>query len=55
VVGCLECARREFRRRQPDDYLAADEALSEAIERFYRLVIAPYEDEKIVQNGDVFC
>jgi hypothetical protein len=54
VVGCLECARREYRRRRPDDYLAADEALADAIERFYRLVIAPYEDEKIVRNGDVF-
>lgn len=54
VVGSLECARREFRRRRPDSYLAADEALSEVLTSFYRHTVAPYEDTKIKQNGDVF-
>lgn len=54
VVGSLECARREHRRRRPDSYLPADEALSEVLTEFYGRIVAPYEDTKIEQNGDVY-
>lgn len=54
VVGSLECARREHRRRRPDSYLPADEALSETLTEFYNGIVAPYEDTKIEQNGDVY-
>jgi hypothetical protein len=54
VVGSLECARREFQRRRPDDHLTFDEAVEDALADFYDNVVAPYEDTKIEQNGDVF-
>jgi hypothetical protein len=54
VVGSIECARREFRRRRPDGYLPADEALTTVLQEFYAEKVAPYEDTKINQNGDVF-
>jgi len=54
VIGALECARREFKRRRPDDHMLAYYVLTRAEDRFYDNVIAPYEDTKIEQNGDVF-
>lgn len=54
VVGSLECARREHRRRRPDNWLGAGAALSEVQEWFYNHTVAPYEDTKIEQNGDVY-
>jgi hypothetical protein len=54
VVGSLECARREYRRRRPDAYIPADDALSEVLKMFYDRTVARYEDTKIEQNGDVF-
>lgn len=54
VVGSLECARREFRRRRPDSYIVQDEVLTEVLQEFYDKTVAPYEDTKIEQNGDVF-
>lgn len=54
IMGALECARREFRRRRPDSYLMINAAISEVQRRFYDEIIAPYEDSKIEFNGDVF-
>lgn len=61
VVGALECCRREFlRRRRRDDVLwsandlVRHEALAAALNRLYEGKIAPYEDTKIEQNGDVY-
>jgi hypothetical protein len=66
VLGCIDSARREILRRQ--DFLN-DKArsvgwenwpelvpfyLSEFADDYYRDVIAPYEDQKIEQNGDCF-
>ena len=52
VVGALFEFRRRFRAthpRQEDLYRASNMAL----EKFYFDVTAPYEDLKIVENGDV--
>jgi len=50
VVGALECARREVKRR-----CGKDPALfSDITNEFYDAIAAPYEDEKIKQNGDVY-
>lgn len=54
VIGSLTCAALEYRRRRPDSYLPADEALREVASSFYSKVVAPYEDQKIQQNGDVY-
>lgn len=54
VIGSLECARREYQRRRPDDHMVANYVLKRAMDSFYKNVIAPYEDIKIEQNGDVF-
>jgi hypothetical protein len=57
IMGGLDCAGREYRRRRPA--LSADDVkmLSELewfATDFYDNVIAPYEDTKIEQNGDVY-
>lgn len=54
VVGSLECARREHRRRRPDKWMPGSDAISEVLDEFYSSVVAPYEDTKIEQNGDVY-
>lgn len=55
IIGCFQCARLEFRRRRPDDYIVADDALADIMQDFYRQIVAPYEDNKIKENGDVFA
>ncbi len=50
VVGALGCARREFKRRQRIDLTF----LRDIADRFYDGVVAPYEDKKIQENGDVY-
>lgn len=54
VLGCLDSTRREFVRRtaNPNSIVAC--ALELFAEEFYNTVVAPYEDVKIKQNGDVF-
>lgn len=55
VVGALECCRREYRRRSvAADGQDREDALSAALTRLYAEKIAPYEDTKIEQNGDVY-
>lgn len=63
VMGCLCCAHEEYRRRggwgavtgAPLDLpqWPLRVALDYSVE-FYDYVIAPYEDRKIRENGDVF-
>lgn len=36
------------------DLSAIRGAISDAAEEFYRRVMAPYEDQKIIENGDVY-
>ena len=50
VIGALECARREFKRRKGFDL----EFLSDIADGFYGTIAGPYEDKKIQLNGDVY-
>lgn len=50
IVGSLECARREFKRRRGINM----KWLSEIADEFYDEKVAPYEDQKIQLNGDVY-
>lgn len=56
ILGCLESTRREWLRRVP---FAGRRGIGAALIRtftdeFYRDVVAPYEDTKIQENGDVY-
>lgn len=55
VVGSLECARREYIRRRLRNVSHAPPlmALEDYLTEFYGAVVAPYEDDKIEENGDV--
>lgn len=56
ILGCLDSARREFVRRARRDgrFGYRVQAIRNFTDRFYREVVAPYEDGKIEQNGDVY-
>lgn len=57
VVGALECCRREFIRRRGTntrDDLDREGVLGAALNHLYDERIAPYEDTKIKENGDVY-
>ena len=55
VVGALVCAGLELERRlgTSDAELLSIKLLTQARE-FYKIYVAPYEDLKIKENGDVF-
>lgn len=53
VMGALECATKEYIRRRPESFPKPLWLMSFS-RRFYRDIVAPYEDEKIKVNGDVF-
>jgi hypothetical protein len=59
IIGALECAQFEFKRRTYTTFKR--EWVDDAIQifqnikyDFYHRVVAPYEDEKIKLNGDVY-
>jgi hypothetical protein len=54
VLGALEGAKLEFKRRKGPGLNHVLNAIDEVKADFYRRVAAPYEDEKIKQNGDVY-
>lgn len=59
IVGAVECCRRELKRRTPthlttDVHRAVDGQLRSWLDNFYAKTVAPYEDKKIEQNGDVY-
>lgn len=55
VLGCLYCARREdYRRRSASRYDLGRGVLSAFAVWYYDHVVAPYEDTKIAENGDVY-
>lgn len=56
ILGCLDSTRREFLRRAPRDgtFGYRVTAIRNYAERFYSDTVAPYEDTKIEQNGDVY-
>jgi hypothetical protein len=50
IIGALECARREFKRRRGFDL----KLLTDIADGFYGDEAAKYEDEKIKTNSDVY-
>lgn len=63
VMGVLDCAARELRRRTGAVYNPnfrgaelnkIERQLRLERKRVYDYLLAPYEDEKIAQNGDVY-
>lgn len=52
-VGAAWCAVEEFRRRMGGVPLEMRRAVEQAVEALYYDLAAPYEDGKIVENGDV--
>ena len=54
IMGALECAKREYGRREGPHNVIVRIAIQDVQDDLYRRRIAPYEDEKIKENGDVF-
>lgn len=54
IMGVLTCAWFELRRRDYSLWIEYDYRLKELAKRFYAEVIAPYENIKIKENGDVY-
>lgn len=53
VIGAVQCAKMEYLRRRGED-VGLVFAINQWMYRFYRDEIAPYEDSKIKENGDVY-
>ncbi len=53
IVGALIGARLEFQRRKDRSNLLCDE-LMQFLGDFYMNIVGPYEDRKIIDNGDVY-
>lgn len=63
VLGCLDSTRREIKRRLSDLVQKGHARhmveiicwmIKKYAEAYYAEVVAPYENSKIIQNGDVF-
>lgn len=56
VLGCIDSVKREYRRREGLVGVSAAvfDALESFADSFYADHVAPYEDTKIEQNGDVY-
>ena len=57
ILGSLEATRLELLRRRPvgRDRLLLPLAQLDRVKRaFYSSMVGPYEDEKIILNGDIF-
>lgn len=57
ILGCLDSTWREYSRRMPwSEGTKANRiwAVRDFAEHFYDNVVAPYEDTKIEENGDVY-
>jgi len=54
IMGVLTCAWFELKRRDYALSTEYDYRLERLAKRFYDEVIAPYEDIKIKENGDVY-
>lgn len=57
IMGSLDCTCREFIRRKSTIDISDEKKLAELeqfSQSFYKTVIAPYEDQKIKENGDVY-
>lgn len=54
VIGALECSKLEFHRRNGFNELI-EESVKIVKEFYYDTVIAPYEDKKIAEHGDIYA
>ena len=53
VFGALDCAKREMLRRGKYNHLARG-IIDNLLDELYYKHVGPYEDTKILQNGDVY-
>jgi len=59
IIGALECVIHEFSRRnikvidnRSMEYNLCNDIKS-VIQEFYKKIVVPYEDKKIIENGDI--
>lgn len=53
AIGMLACCRQEFHRRYKQTSTVPMMFLEDVEDTFYNTVVGLYEDEKIIENGDV--
>lgn len=53
ALGVLTACRKEYERRNPNNCLIVSKIFNEMIDILYKYNIGPYEDTKIISNGDV--
>lgn len=54
VIGALECSMMEYYRRNPEADSLLWEIINDVKRDFYKQTVAPYEDKKIEEHGDVY-
>lgn len=54
VIGALECSVLEFYRRKPQANSFLWEVINDVKKDFYDTIIAPYENKKITEHGDIY-
>lgn len=54
IIGALECSMMEYYRRKPDADSTLWEIMNDVKREFYAKTVAPYEDKKIEEHGDVY-
>lgn len=56
IVGALVCAGMEHTRRRPDSEndLEIRVITTKVIKALYKDTVAPYEDKKIAEHGDIY-
>jgi hypothetical protein len=54
VLGVLDAAAREYRRRKPPEWPRSVLILARVADKLYEDRVGPYEDTKIKENGDVY-
>ena len=54
IIGAFTSCGLEYDRRSKLRRLRISEPIKELTARFYKNMVAPYEDKKIKENGDVY-
>lgn len=55
IIGALECAYLEHYRRRSPHGGSIDLVVTRVKWAYYEAVIAPYEDKKIKEHGDIYA
>lgn len=55
VIGALECAKMEYTRRTGSINSFIEDVVQSLKFDFYRDTVAPYEDKKIAEHGDIYA